>query len=87
MINIDDIKCNDGNMWITINAANSSKENGKGHTVYDIVGKDSVGDINIIRRYREFLLLHDLLFARYPGLYIPPIPAKNYKDGKTDAVI
>jgi len=33
-----DIKCNDGNMWITIKAANSSKENGKGHTIYDIVG-------------------------------------------------
>ena len=84
---MDDIKCNDGNMWISIKAANSSKVNGKGHTVYEIEGWDSVGEINIVRRYREFLLLHDLLFARYPGLYIPPIPAKNYKDGKTDAVI
>lgn len=87
MINMDDIRCNDGNMWVTVKATHSAKADGKGHTVYDIVGNDSLGEITITRRFREFLLLHDLLFSRYPGLYIPPIPAKNYKDAKTDAVI
>ena len=48
------------------------------YTVYHIRGKDSLGEIHIERRFSEFLVLRDFLFKRYPGLYIPPVPEKNF---------
>jgi sorting nexin-1/2 len=41
------------------------------------VGRDSLGPIDILRRYSEFLMLKDMLFSRYPGIVIPPIPSKK----------
>ena len=52
------------------------------HTVYTIVGWDSLGDINIKRRFKEFFLFREVLFKRYPGLYIPPIPPKKKNGNK-----
>jgi hypothetical protein len=56
------------------------KEGGKigGHqyTVYHIVGSDSLGAVDVLRRFKEFILLREMLFSRYPGLCIPPIPQK-----------
>ena len=48
----------------------------KKFTVYNIVGYDSLGEINVLRRYSEFDLFRSCLFSRYPGLYIPPLPPK-----------
>ena len=53
------------------------------YTTYRIQGKDSLGEIDIERRYREFLLFRGFLFQRYPGLYVPPIPGKNLQGGNT----
>ena len=52
------------------------------HVVYNIRGWDSLGDINILRRFREFYLFKEVLFKRYPGLYIPPIPPKKKNGNK-----
>ena len=48
----------------------------KKFTVYNIVGYDSLGEINVLRRYSEFDLFRSCIFSRYPGLYIPPLPPK-----------
>lgn len=49
---------------------------GSKHTDYKIVGR--LGDENfvIMRRYKEFDVLHKRLEERWPGFYIPPIPKK-----------
>jgi len=52
------------------------KKKGKEFVEYEIHGSDSIGSIDIKRRYSEFLLLRDMLYARYPGLMIPPMPMK-----------
>ena len=52
------------------------KKSGKEFTVYFIRGRDNLGQIDIQRRYREFLFLRDMLYSRYPGLMIPPMPSK-----------
>ena len=41
-----------------------------------------MGEIDIFRRYREFDCFREILFKRYPGLYIPPLPIKQ-KSGNT----
>ena len=46
------------------------------HIAYRIKGNDSLGEIDIIRRYKEFDVFRDLLFVRYPGIFIPPLPPK-----------
>jgi len=73
---IDDIKTNDGNIKMSITKHEISKNRGKKHTAYIIEGSDSLGDFVVTRRYKEFLLIREILFSRYPGLYIPPIPQK-----------
>ena len=70
------IKCNDGIMQIEI-MSQEKKGNGLDkHIAYRIKGKDSIGDIDVIRRYKEFGIFRDLLFVRYPGIFIPPLPPK-----------
>ena len=70
------IKTNDGLMRLEIVSQEVTKSGAKSHVQYHIKGKDSLGDIDVFRRYREFDMFRDMLFARYPGLYIPPIPPK-----------
>mmetsp|Transcript_2632 Transcript_2632/g.4085 ORF Transcript_2632/g.4085 Transcript_2632/m.4085 type:complete len:374 (+) Transcript_2632:498-1619(+) len=74
---IDDIKVNDGTMKMKITKHESQGFKGKKYTIYMVEGWDSLGEFQITRRYKEFLLLRDVLFSRYPGLYIPPIPQKQ----------
>jgi sorting nexin-1/2 len=50
------------------------KGGSKSHIIYSIHGFDNIGKIDIIRRYSEFYLLREMLFSRYPGIFIPPIP-------------
>ena len=57
------------------------------HTAYRIKGKDSLGDIDVIRRYREFDIFRDLLFVRYPGIFIPPLPPKQATGHKQDLFV
>lgn len=63
-------------MQICIEASELQGTGLKKHTIYRIKGHDSLGDIDVRRRFNEFYLFRDILFSRYPGLYIPPIPPK-----------
>lgn len=78
---VSDITCNDGNMELKIKSTQLKKESktiGKSeYTVYQIVGRDSLGHIDILRRFKEFIIFREMLFSRYPGLCIPPIPSKQ----------
>lgn len=47
------------------------------YVVYCIKGIDQKGEYEVYRRYSEFLLLRNEMVARWPGLYIPPIPPKQ----------
>lgn len=57
------------------------------HHVYRIKGSDSLGEIDITRRYKEFFLFRECLFKRYPGLFIPPIPPKQATGNKEDGFL
>jgi len=54
------------------------------HTEYRITGRDSMGEIDVYRRYREFDLFRHVLFERYPGLFIPPVPPKQATGNKEE---
>ena len=47
------------------------------HTVYTVRGKDHLGEISVLRRFREFDALRKAFYTRFLGLYIPPIPEKQ----------
>jgi len=47
------------------------------HHVYKVIGVDSQGMIEIFRRFSHFYELRNLMFSRFLGLYIPPIPQKK----------
>ena len=53
--------------------------------VYQILGTTHYGKLDITRRFSEFLAFRTILYQRWPGLYIPPIPHKEQK--KTDKKI
>ena len=81
MTMIDDIITNDGTMDISIVESNSKKGGSKtfgssSFTVYTVKGHDSLGEVEVERRYSEFLMFRTYLFARYPGLLIPQVPGK-----------
>ena len=63
------------------------KKTGKEYTVYFVIGRDNLGQINIQRRYREFLFLRDMLYSRYPGLMIPPMPGKQFQGNKVELFV
>lgn len=46
-----------------------------------------MGEVDIFRRYREFLQFKDILFSRYPGLVIPPIPPKKTTNNKEEIFV
>ena len=74
---LSEIKCNDGNMKIDIVSQELVGSGTSKHTVYRIKGHDSLGDIDVTRRYREFDQFREVLYQRYPGIFIPPIPPKQ----------
>jgi len=47
------------------------------HIVYTVYGEDAQGKFEIHRRFKEFHLLRQTLYQRYPGLYVPPCPPKR----------
>ena len=51
---------------------------------YPITGCDSEGDIAIARRYSLFFEFRLALITRFPGLYIPPLPAKKVTGNKEE---
>jgi hypothetical protein len=47
------------------------------HHEYKVKGYDYKGEFEIWRRYNNFYLLRSVLFQRFMGLYVPPIPEKK----------
>lgn len=47
------------------------------HVVYKVIGKDHLGEFEIMRRYSHFALFREVLLARFPALFIPPMPPKK----------
>jgi hypothetical protein len=82
---------NDGNLVLQIKGTQLKKESGKisgqQYTVYHIVGQDSLGPVDILRRFKEFILFREMLFSRYPGLFIPPIPQKQIQGKFAEAFV
>ena len=78
---VDDITVNDGYLRMQIVKTELKKGTGvvnKEFTTYHIQGGDNLGEFLIARRFKEFLLFREVLFSRYPGLYIPPMPSKQF---------
>jgi sorting nexin-1/2 len=46
------------------------------HHTYTIRGTDAQGAVEVVRRYKEFNHLREVLYLRFPGLYVPPMPPK-----------
>lgn len=64
-------------MKLEILAQELSGNGANKHTTYRIKGHDSLGDIDVTRRYKEFFLFREVMYQRYPGIFIPPIPPKQ----------
>ncbi|CAD8189257.1 unnamed protein product [Paramecium octaurelia] len=47
------------------------------HVSYNIKGEDRIGQFEALRRYNDFHVLRLTLLQRWPGCYVPPIPAKQ----------
>lgn len=47
------------------------------HHEYKIMGSDNQGMLEVYRRFRNFYDLREILFSRFLGLYVPPIPEKK----------
>lgn len=47
------------------------------HHAYKLRGSDYVGEVDCMRRYKEFNHLREVFFGRFPGLYIPALPPKK----------
>lgn len=58
-----------------------------GHVTYTVKGKDKDGDFEGSRRYNDFFHLRNALINRWPGTYIPNIPAKKAVGNKDDKYI
>lgn len=70
-------ECNDGIMKLSITSAEEKGGWNAKFTVYNIEGHDSLGAIQVCRRYSEFFTFHEKLAQRYPGMTIPPVPPKK----------
>ena len=87
VLEMHDIKCNDGLMKVEIISTETKGTGMKRYTQYLIKGHDSLGEINCFRRYSEFLIFRDFLYSRYPGLFIPPVPTKQSKGNMTELFV
>ena len=47
------------------------------HVTYTVIGYDNDGPFKGSRRYNDFHSLRACIMARWPGIYIPPIPPKK----------
>ena len=54
---------------------------------YTVTGYDSEGQFEVQRRYNEFLALNEQLNQRWPGIYVPAIPEKQFVGDKDEEFI
>ena len=57
------------------------------HHVYKVRGRDHLGEFEVFRRFREFDHFRKILYSRFMGLYVPPIPAKKAMGKKDDLLV
>lgn len=57
-----------------------------GHHEYKVKGRDYIGEFEVNRRFREFDTFRKVLYSRFLGLYVPPIPPKK-SVGKTEDLL
>ncbi len=57
-----------------------------GHHEYKIKGRDHIGEFEVYRRFKQFDLFRRVLYSRFLGLYVPPIPEKKAV-GKTENLL
>jgi sorting nexin-1/2 len=60
---------------ITVSSPELTKN--KSHVEYKIHGRDTDGDFEVMRRYRDFLAIRTILVQNWPGCYVPQIPPKQ----------
>lgn len=59
----------------------------QGHTSYKISGFDKQGEFDIVRRFREFNTLRNILRKRWVGFYIPGTPPKKPVGNKGEIIV
>lgn len=59
----------------------------QGHVSYKIKGIDKNGELDIVRRYKEFYALRSVMRKRWVGFYIPGIPPKKPIGNKEEIVV
>lgn len=69
----EDAQLNETEKVKIVNTIVKNQGGGK-HTDYKIVGNWMNEQFIIMRRFKEFHILHQRLEERWPGFYIPPIP-------------
>lgn len=57
------------------------------HHTYPIMGRDSIGEIEVSRRFQNFYDFRTMLLNRFPGLYIPPVPKKTTTTKKDESTV
>ena len=77
---------NDGEIELAVGEPVIVKRGLAEHHSYPVIGRDSLGNIEINRRFREFFTFREMLRVRFPGLYVPPVPKKSIV-GSMDEVI
>ena len=82
VLNVDGVKRNDGIMHLQIVEIEMVGTGQRKHNTYRIKGKDNLGEIDVTRRYNQFNIFRETLFRRYPGLFIPPLPPKQFQQNK-----
>lgn len=58
-----------------------------GHIRYTVSGVDSEGPFEETRRFSEFFALRNVLYQRWPGIYIPALPEKKLVGSKSEQFI
>ena len=48
------------------------------YVLYNITGRDGLGEIDVKRRYNEFKNLRTTLVNAWGGTYIPPLPRPQF---------
>lgn len=65
---------------VTVDAPEQRTELGGAakHNVYRIHGQDDMGEIDVTRRYSDFVVLKQHMTSRWPGIYVPSLPEKRF---------
>lgn len=85
-LNIMYMPQNEGHMELEVGEPTLIKGTLGDYHEYPINGRDSLGAIEIQRRFSNFVDFHRCLTERFPGLFIPPIPPKASDKKKGDTI-